>query len=165
MSPKTVVTSCYCQFNKPSVIWVSGEGTHYMHGQLILWTDWLRIQVLHKEMIQLLAEIYENQSLIFKTRKPNKRNKQSYNTYRKTSATKVGLLLYLGKIKTDGLHILLGCLPREIRATPEAASQACTFETSSFSSWKLKNAGYIYEVYLRANITWSGYYTLTFFVV
>ena len=26
----------------------------------------------------------------------------------------------------------LGCLPCEIRATPEATSQACTFETSSF---------------------------------
>ena len=32
-----------CHFNKPFAIWVSGEWTYYMHGQLILWTDWLRI--------------------------------------------------------------------------------------------------------------------------
>ena len=35
--------SCKKGFNKSFVIWVSGEWTYYMYGQLILWTDWLRI--------------------------------------------------------------------------------------------------------------------------
>ena len=38
LAPKTE-----CHFNKPFAVWVSVEWTHYMHGQLIMWTDWLRI--------------------------------------------------------------------------------------------------------------------------
>ena len=53
-----------CHFNKPFAIWVSGEWTYYMHGQLILWTDWLRIQntLQQSPFLQVVRNAYSSAS-------------------------------------------------------------------------------------------------------